>query len=445
MSRNNFYKKTLALLIITLFLGTTSIPAYTSRSEMAPSNSKKVEPNSAVSAFNPEATSFIQSLNTGGTLIGPFSFAKVHANFLSCSGWVYKLHLGGFLAFELGPYGDGYLTLRPLRYLMGDPINVSSDRTGKIGHRIMLQTKHFFGKVKYVDDRTILDGWCIVVQILIDNLVLLPDITLTPTDDSYVNKLDPNQNYGAAEVLEVGDSSGTETARSYLKFDLPDIPSSSIIHYALLTSYYCDWEGTSEPDVGVYSVNDGWNEENITWNNQPNISSICEYPNNLPPGGEPLQIYWDITDLAQDWIHNDIPNKGVVLKFCNPCQDNITQRIFRSKESTIENERPTLMISYNSPPYLPARPHGETYVKIGKEYNYTTWAKDPDDDRIYYWFDWGDGTNSGWVGPCVSNVETSVSHSWKEEGSYQVKAKVKDTWGLESDWSDPKNVYASAV
>ncbi|MCD6108537.1 MAG: hypothetical protein J7J89_03585, partial [Thermoplasmata archaeon] len=51
--------------------------------------------------------------------------------------------------------------------------------------------------------------------------------------------------------------------------------------------------------------------------------------------------------------------------------------------------------------------------------------------------DWGDGTNSGWLGPYNSGETVEASHSWSEKGEYSIKVKAKDINGLESEWSDP--------
>jgi hypothetical protein len=50
-------------------------------------------------------------------------------------------------------------------------------------------------------------------------------------------------------------------------------------------------------------------------------------------------------------------------------------------------------------------------------------------------FDWGDGTNSSWVGPYNSSVPGSASHAWDSPGNFSIKAKAKDVNGAESDWS----------
>ncbi len=88
------------------------------------------------------------------------------------------------------------------------------------------------------------------------------------------------------------------------------------------------------------------------------------------------------------------------------------------------------------PPYKPAKPDGPTSGRPGVEYTYTTSTTDSNGDNIYYWFDWGDGTNSGWIGPYSSGDTCTASHEWKKKGSYQVRVKSKDIYDCESPWSD---------
>jgi len=94
----------------------------------------------------------------------------------------------------------------------------------------------------------------------------------------------------------------------------------------------------------------------------------------------------------------------------------------------------------NNPPNKPDKPTGQTTGEVEMDYTYTTQTTDPDADKIYYWFDWGDGTNSGWVGPYPSGVPGSASHRWYETGVYSVVAKAKDESGIESCWSEPLSV-----
>ena len=72
--------------------------------------------------------------------------------------------------------------------------------------------------------------------------------------------------------------------------------------------------------------------------------------------------------------------------------------------------------------------------EVNVEYDYTIVSTDIEGDQIFYWVDWGDDTNSGWIGPYDSDEEVIVSHSWAEKGEYTIKAKCKDTNELESGW-----------
>jgi len=91
-------------------------------------------------------------------------------------------------------------------------------------------------------------------------------------------------------------------------------------------------------------------------------------------------------------------------------------------------------------PIRPSIPNGPTGGKIVEEYTYSTSTTDPNGDQIYYLFDWGDDTDSGWLGPYNSGEEIEASHIWTEKGSFEIKVKAKDIHGSESDWSDPLSV-----
>jgi len=94
------------------------------------------------------------------------------------------------------------------------------------------------------------------------------------------------------------------------------------------------------------------------------------------------------------------------------------------------------LLELNSEPQKPAVPEGTTKGKVGENYDYTASTVDEDGDQIYYLFDWGDGNNSGWLGPYDSNQLCTASHNWTKKGNYEIKVKAKDIFGLESNWSD---------
>lgn len=90
-------------------------------------------------------------------------------------------------------------------------------------------------------------------------------------------------------------------------------------------------------------------------------------------------------------------------------------------------------IGENLPP-LPPTITGPAKGKPNVKYNYTLNTVDPESDNVYYYIDWGDGTNSGWVGSSTSGFDIIVNHTWAKKGIYTVKAKAKDVNNAESDW-----------
>jgi len=97
---------------------------------------------------------------------------------------------------------------------------------------------------------------------------------------------------------------------------------------------------------------------------------------------------------------------------------------------------PTLAIAMeSSPPVKPEPPQGPTTGNIKKEYTYTASTTDPNGDKLYYLFDWGDGTYSSWIGPYKSGETIEASHTWIEKGNYNIRVKAKDEHGVQSEWS----------
>jgi len=91
-------------------------------------------------------------------------------------------------------------------------------------------------------------------------------------------------------------------------------------------------------------------------------------------------------------------------------------------------------------PKNPDRPQGTLTGKIGIQYNFTSSTTDPQDNQVYYLFDWGDDSNSGWLGPYTSGDVVTASHIWSKRGSFSVKVKARDIHGHQSEWSAPLSV-----
>ena len=73
---------------------------------------------------------------------------------------------------------------------------------------------------------------------------------------------------------------------------------------------------------------------------------------------------------------------------------------------------------------------GQLEGRPNKEYTFDVSASDPQEDKVYLYVNWGDGTNTDWQGPYESEEVIKFSHSWSE-GDYTIKAKAKDISGNE--------------
>jgi subtilisin family serine protease len=93
--------------------------------------------------------------------------------------------------------------------------------------------------------------------------------------------------------------------------------------------------------------------------------------------------------------------------------------------------------SVNSPPEKPNKPVGPSSGMPGEEYIFSSSTTDAEGEQIFFWFDWDDGTDTGWIGPCNSGETCEAHHSWQEKDNYHIRVKAKDINDYESKWSDP--------
>jgi len=89
----------------------------------------------------------------------------------------------------------------------------------------------------------------------------------------------------------------------------------------------------------------------------------------------------------------------------------------------------------NWPPY-PPEVSGPKNGNANQVLTYTFVSADFEDEDVYYYVEWGDGTHDDWFGPYPSGQEVTASHMWSVEDIYEIRAKVKDIHGSEGYWSE---------
>jgi len=95
----------------------------------------------------------------------------------------------------------------------------------------------------------------------------------------------------------------------------------------------------------------------------------------------------------------------------------------------------------NRPP-VASLSHSPTDPSIGELVNFDgSRSSDPDDGDFVdmYYFEWGDGGNSGW------RTSSSASHSYNSAGTFTASLSVQDSDGLESNNPDTVTVTVSSV
>lgn len=85
------------------------------------------------------------------------------------------------------------------------------------------------------------------------------------------------------------------------------------------------------------------------------------------------------------------------------------------------------------PPSMPVI-KGNDIGKTNTTTTFSIYAVDPEEDRIKYYIDWGDG-NAEYTDFYSSGEEINVSHIWKKEGTFEIKVKAIDERGAESEFS----------
>jgi len=93
-----------------------------------------------------------------------------------------------------------------------------------------------------------------------------------------------------------------------------------------------------------------------------------------------------------------------------------------------------LGITNNQPPTIP-KLDGPDKGSPGVIYSYTIKSTDSEYQDLFYFIDWGDGTNTGWIGPYTPGEEVIVNHTFANKGTFTIKAKAKDVLNAESDWA----------
>ena len=189
--------------------------------------------------------------------------------------------------------------------------------------------------------------------VVIDPTVKL-DVSRADINDTYVDTSSPSGNFKSDYYLYVGKNSYGKT-RTYIKYNLPDLPDCSIVTDAHLVLQQFEGDVYVDKPNYIYAYDCGanaWTSSTITWNNQPmnktDLSSYTvldyqKFTNNTQTGYAEAYVF-DITKAAKNWYENGV-NNGIMLASAN---ESVTARSrFCSSEFTDDSDYfPSVWVSY---------------------------------------------------------------------------------------------------
>jgi len=100
--------------------------------------------------------------------------------------------------------------------------------------------------------------------------------------------------------------------------------------------------------------------------------------------------------------------------------------------------------SSNTPPSTPGALQGPTQGNAGQQLSFSTSATDPNGERVRIVMEWGDGSQSQ-SDYVTSGTTVSLSHTWAQAGTYQVRAQAVDESGASSAWTANKEVQIQSA
>jgi len=68
---------------------------------------------------------------------------------------------------------------------------------------------------------------------------------------------------------------------------------------------------------------------------------------------------------------------------------------------------------------------GPSDITIGKKYSYTVYPADLDGTLYYWFFKWGDGSESNWLGPYGPLDNVTVDHAWTKRDTYNIEVQYR--------------------
>ena len=230
--------------------------------------------------------------------------------------------------------------------------------------------------------------------------------------------------------------------------------------YNVMTNYYNGqwvevWEDQRNDGGDIYAQNIQLDGTLGIVTNVPPVADFAWAPLTPLPGETVLfnaSASYDsdgyITLYEWDWNHDGVYEENhtaptATHMWTAPGDNIITLRVTDNASVTTAKSQTITIVNHAPPAPIISGPTNGT---VNHEYDFSVGPiTDPDGDSFYCKWDWGDGNISDWRGPYPSGQIASASHTWTSAGVYELRAKLKDQYGAESNWSEPLEMSILAI
>lgn len=183
-------------------------------------------------------------------------------------------------------------------------------------------------------------------------------LTLKPNGaqgmDAMIRDINASTNYGSVSDLNAGyNTINTVPAlsRTLLKFDLSGIPAGATITSARLNLYHdpaAAHSTNTSNDIKIAAITAAWNENTVTWANQPTTAVSALNIGNAPTTtSDKLNV--DVSSFVQSWVNGSMTNNGWMMTLNTESGALGRFQIYASSDNADSTRWPELVVCYQVP------------------------------------------------------------------------------------------------
>jgi hypothetical protein len=194
---------------------------------------------------------------------------------------------------------------------------------------------------------------------------------------------------------------------------------------------YCLYSSDNAETIEISTVTESEDDELFPDINGNGLEAICAFNKNenlyiaeTTDGG----ITWEVKETQINDEQGSVANEYHCINLVN----------YRAFWTDTRNGIEDIYSDYLLPPPEIPTIYGPSNGKRNIEYDFNLTTTHPEGLDIWYWIDWGNGDNSGWLGPYPPESEITVSHTWLSREVFTIKARVKDEKQIYSNWAEYK-------